>query len=201
MQARDLRRAREDRLDVGDVAAGLARDATIPALFVRDVGILVDTQGVPDAGARRLDQSRVVLVTSSGLRCPPIIARGLLQPAGVRSGKMLLSHSPPRTGCRDDFCVASSTSGQKAAAEMRDFELLRGACRRSEVDEQTRVSTIYGGTDAGDFAGSGATRGNGERDVPAPRFVAVRIVSLAGGGAERLGQCAEAGCQASAWQE
>jgi hypothetical protein len=28
---------------------------------------------------------------------------------------------------------------------MRDFELLRAPCRQSEVDEQTRVSTIHGG--------------------------------------------------------
>jgi putative transposase len=31
-------------------------------------------------------------------------------------------------------CVASATSGQKASAKMRDFELLRALRRRSEVD-------------------------------------------------------------------
>ncbi|MDP8985702.1 MAG: DNA recombination protein RmuC, partial [Pseudomonadota bacterium] len=42
------------------------------------------------------------------------------------------------------LCVASATSGQIASVEMRDFELLRVSRRRSEVDEQTRTSTIYG---------------------------------------------------------
>jgi hypothetical protein len=40
-------------------------------------------------------------------------------------------------------CVGSSTSGQKARRKMRDFELLRLPRRRSEADEQTRVSTVY----------------------------------------------------------
>ena len=44
----------------------------------------------------------------------------------------------------DDLCVASATSGQNANAEMRDFELLRAFCRRSEVYEQRRTSAIYG---------------------------------------------------------
>jgi hypothetical protein len=30
---------------------------------------------------------------------------------------------------------------------MRDFELLQAPCRRSEVNEQTRVSAVYGGTE------------------------------------------------------
>jgi len=42
------------------------------------------------------------------------------------------------------ICVASATSGQKASGKMRDFELLRTPRRRSEVNEQTRTSTIYG---------------------------------------------------------
>ncbi|HEY3656317.1 MAG TPA: acetate--CoA ligase family protein [Steroidobacteraceae bacterium] len=45
-------------------------------------------------------------------------------------------------------CVASATSGQKASAKMRDFELLRTPRRRSEVNEQTRTSTIYGRAEA-----------------------------------------------------
>jgi hypothetical protein len=46
-----------------------------------------------------------------------------------------------------EFCVASSTSGQKASEEMRDFDLLQVACRGSEVYEQRRTSAIYGGTE------------------------------------------------------
>jgi hypothetical protein len=45
------------------------------------------------------------------------------------------------------LCVASSTSGQKGLAEMRDFDLLWRSRRRSEVHEQTRTSAIYGGTE------------------------------------------------------
>ena len=40
-------------------------------------------------------------------------------------------------------CVASSTSGQKVDAGMRDFGLLQDVCRGSEVNEQTRASTIF----------------------------------------------------------
>ena len=38
---------------------------------------------------------------------------------------------------------------------MRDFELLRMPRRRSEVDEQTRTSTIYCRTETGNFKGGG----------------------------------------------
>jgi hypothetical protein len=41
-------------------------------------------------------------------------------------------------------CVASATSGQNARRKMRDFELLRTPRRWSEVDDETRTSTIYG---------------------------------------------------------
>jgi transposase InsO family protein len=51
---------------------------------------------------------------------------------------------------------------------MRDFELLRTPRRRSEVDEQTRTSTIYGRAETGDFEGGGPARGDRERGVPAP---------------------------------
>jgi transposase len=54
--------------------------------------------------------------------------------------------------CEAVSCVASSTFRQTVSSEMRDFELLRVARRRSEVDEQTGISTIYGGTEAGDLA-------------------------------------------------
>jgi hypothetical protein len=47
-----------------------------------------------------------------------------------------------------NYCVASATSGQNASVEMRDFELLWTSRRRSEVDEQTRTSTIYGRAEA-----------------------------------------------------
>src|ERR1039458_5248043 len=63
-------------------------------------------------------------------------------------------------------CVASATSGQKASAKMRDFDLLQAPRRRSEVDEQTRTSTIYGGAETGDFTRGGSARRNGERGVP-----------------------------------
>jgi len=36
-------------------------------------------------------------------------------------------------------------SGQKASVKMRDFDLLRGVCGWSEVNEQRPTSTIYGG--------------------------------------------------------
>src|ERR1039458_9132911 len=84
-------------------------------------------------------------------------------------------------------CVASSTSGQKASGEMRDFDLLQAACRGSEVNEQTRASTIYGGAEIRDFARGGSTWCAGERGMPASRFVALGILSLAGGGPGRLG--------------
>jgi hypothetical protein len=58
-----------------------------------------------------------------------------------------------------DFCVASSTSGQKAKAKMRDFDLLQSTCRGSEVYEQRRTSTIYGGAEIRDFTRGGSARG------------------------------------------
>lgn len=70
---------------------------------------------------------------------------------------------------------------------MRDFELLRAPRRRSEVDEQTRTSTIYGGTETGDFEGGGPARRDCERGVPAPCIGGIGILSLAGGGPGRLG--------------
>ena len=45
-------------------------------------------------------------------------------------------------------CVASATSGQNARWKMRDFDLLRAPRRRSEVDDETRTSTIYGRAEA-----------------------------------------------------
>src|ERR1039457_5855065 len=98
--------------------------------------------------------------------------------------------------CR--FCVASSTSGQKASEEMRDFDLLQAPCRRSEVNEQTRTSTIHGGAEIRGFARGGSAWGSGERGLPASRFVAVGILSLAGGRPGRLGRGAEAGRAAHA---
>jgi hypothetical protein len=49
---------------------------------------------------------------------------------------------------------------------MRDFDLLGSGLRRSEVHEQTRASTIYGRTEAGDITRDGAAWGDGERGVP-----------------------------------
>ena len=43
---------------------------------------------------------------------------------------------------------------------MGDFELLRTPRRRSEVNEQTRTSTIYGRTETADIEGGGSA----ERD-------------------------------------
>ena len=51
---------------------------------------------------------------------------------------------------------------------MRDFELLRMPRRRSEVDEQTRTSTIYCRTETGNFKGGGPAGRDRERGVPAP---------------------------------
>src|ERR1022692_2833863 len=67
-------------------------------------------------------------------------------------------------------CVASSTSGQKASAEMRDFDLPQAPCRGSEVDEQTRISEIHGGAEDRDLTRGGPARRDGERGVPAAWF-------------------------------
>jgi protein phosphatase len=105
------------------------------------------------------------------------------------------------TGETDEYgCVASSTSGQNASVEMRDFELLRTPRRRSEVDEQTRTSTIYGRTETRDFEGGGSAWRDRERGVPAPCLGGVGILSLAGGGPGRLGGGAEARRPAHATQ-
>src|SRR5271163_1492208 len=90
-------------------------------------------------------------------------------------------------GARGRPCVASATSGQKASAKMRDFELLRTPRRRSEVDEQTRTSTIYGRAETGDSKGGGPAGRDRERGVPAPRIGGVRVLSLAGCGPGWLG--------------
>src|ERR1700730_9400672 len=95
-------------------------------------------------------------------------------------------------------CVASATSGQNASAEMRDFELLRASRRWSEVDEQTRTSTIYGGPETGDFTRGGPARRDGERGVPTSQPIALGAVSMAGGSPGRLGGGAEARCAAKA---
>ena len=69
---------------------------------------------------------------------------------------------------------------------MRDFDLLRAARRWSEADEQTRISTIYGGAETGDPARGRATRRHGERGVPAARAVAVGVLPMACGSPGRL---------------
>ncbi len=96
-----------------------------------------------------------------------------------------------------ESCVASATSGQTDSAKMRDFELLRAPRRESEVDEQTRISTIHGGTEDRDPARGGSARGDGERGVSTSRAVAVGAVPLAGGGAGWFGGRAQARCAAS----
>jgi DNA primase len=93
---------------------------------------------------------------------------------------------------RHRLCVASATSGQKASAKMRDFELLRTLRRRSEVDEQTRTSTIYCRTETGNFEGGGPAGRDRERGVPAPCIGGIGVLSLAGGGPGRLGGGAQA---------
>src|ERR1035438_1564056 len=95
-------------------------------------------------------------------------------------------------------CVASATSGQKASAKMRDFDLLRAPRRWSEVDEQTRTSTIYGGTETGDSTRGGPARRDGERGVPTAWIGGLGVLPMAGGGPGRLGGGAEAGCAADA---
>ena len=50
-------------------------------------------------------------------------------------------------------CVASSTSGQKATAKMRDFARLLRRSRRSEDHGKARIAdAIHGGAEGGDFA-------------------------------------------------
>lgn len=92
------------------------------------------------------------------------------------------------------MCVASSISGQTGSVKMGDFDLLQAACRGSEVNEQTRASTIYGGAEIGGFARGGSAWGSGERGMPASRFGAVGLLSLACGGPGRFGRGVEAGC-------
>src|ERR1700677_2629023 len=65
---------------------------------------------------------------------------------------------------------------------MRDFELLRAPRRRSEVNEQTRVSAVYGGPEDRDFTRGGSARRNGERGVPAVALVLYRWRAVAQGG-------------------
>src|ERR1017187_5210468 len=105
-------------------------------------------------------------------------------------------HGEAASGSRS--CVASATSGQKASAKMRDFDLLQAPRRRSEVDEQTRTSTIYGGTETGDFTRGGSARRDGERGVPTAWIGGLGVLPMAGGGPGRLGGGAEAGCAADA---
>ena len=80
---------------------------------------------------------------------------------------------------------------------MRDFDLLRAPRRRSEVNEQTRTSTIYGGTENGDFTRGGSARRDGERGMPAAWLSPSVFVSLAGGGPGRIGGGVEARCAAT----
>ena len=75
---------------------------------------------------------------------------------------------------------------------MRDFELLRMPRGRSEVDEQTRTSTIYCRTETGNFKGGGPAGRDRERGVPAPCIGGIGVLSLAGGGPGRLGGGAQA---------
>src|SRR6267154_1683400 len=99
---------------------------------------------------------------------------------------------------RNADCVASPTSGRTTDGKMRDFELLRGGRRWSEVYEQTRVSPIYGGTEVGDIERSGAAGSDGKRGVSASWFGTLGAVSLACGGTRWLGRGAEARCAACA---
>src|ERR1017187_10148290 len=95
-------------------------------------------------------------------------------------------------------CVASSTSGQTGSAKMRDFDLLQAACRGSEVYEQTRTSTIYGGAEIRGFTRSGPAWGAGKRGMPASRFGAIGLLSLADGGSRWFGRGVEERCTAHA---
>jgi len=99
-----------------------------------------------------------------------------------------------------NHCVASPTSGQTGRRKMRDFELLQASCRQSEVDEQTRISTIYGGAEDRDPTRGGSARRDGERGLPAPQPIALGAVSVACGGARRLRGGTEARCAAQAPQ-
>ena len=110
----------------------------------------------------------------------------VLAPAEVVPAEPFLVRAPL------DGCVASATSGQNARRKMRDFELLRAPRRRSEVDDETGTSTIYGRAETGDLEGGGPTRGDRERGVPTPCLGGIGLLSLAGGGPGRLGGSAEA---------
>lgn len=60
---------------------------------------------------------------------------------------------------------------------MRDFDLQR-ACRLwSGVYEQERASTIYGGAEIGDFAGSGATERDDQCGVPVARLAFIVVLA------------------------
>src|SRR5450759_2352027 len=105
----------------------------------------------------------------------------------VPDGLLIAVTDPRSSACSqvgdypDTGCVASATSGQNASAEMRDFDLLRAPRRWSEVNEQARTSTIYGGTETGDSTRGGPARRDGERGVPASQPIALGVVSMAGG--------------------
>src|ERR1700722_18174972 len=92
-----------------------------------------------------------------------------------------------RRGKPTPVCVASASSGQNARRKMRDFDLLRKPRRWSEVDEQARVSTIYGGTEAGDLTRGGSAGRDGERGVSASRAVPLGAIPMSGGGPGRIG--------------
>ena len=83
---------------------------------------------------------------------------------------------------------------------MRDFDLLQAPCSRSEVNEQTRTSTINGGTETGDFTRGGSARRECERGMPTAWIGALSLLPLAGGGLGRLGSGAEARCAARSAQ-
>ena len=77
---------------------------------------------------------------------------------------------------------------------MRDFDLLRAPRRGSEVNEQTRISTIHCGAENRDATRGGSVWGDGKRGMPTSRLGALGAVSLAGRGPGWLGGGAEARC-------
>jgi hypothetical protein len=62
---------------------------------------------------------------------------------------------------------------------MRDFELLQAVCSQREVNEQTRISTIYGGTEDRDPARGGQASRRRFRAVQCPVLARLEPLALA----------------------
>ena len=86
----------------------------------------------------------------------------------------LTRHNKPKVIGRAN-CVASSLFGQLAWPKMGYFYLARVRRGRSEIDVRTRVSSVYGGAEVGDFKGCRPARSIGKQAVPQAQLVAVSL--------------------------